>query len=62
MKLDKPHNVTKVGIEKIVPFVTLEVATIVIVNDNIMVVIQTQIGKNIVKDVLLNGGCNVTSL
>jgi len=59
MKLDKPHNVAKVAIEKIVPFVVLEVTTIVVVIDNITIVIHTQIGKNIVKDVLLNGGCGV---
>jgi len=59
MKLDKPHNVAKVAIEKIEPFVLLEVTTIVVVIDNITVVIHTQIGKNIVKDFLLNGGCGV---
>jgi hypothetical protein len=47
MKLNKPQNVTKVSIKKIVPFITLEVATIVIAIDNIMVVIHTQIGKKL---------------
>jgi len=58
MKLDKPHNVAKKIIGKIGPSVVLEVAIIVVAIDNIMVVIHAQIEKNIVKDVLLNGGCS----
>lgn len=59
MKPYKPQNVAKIVIEKIVPFVTLEVATTTITIDNHMVVIQIQIEKNIVKDVLLNGGSKI---
>ncbi len=55
MKLDKPQNVAKIVIEKIVPSVVLTIATTTIAIDNHMVVIQVQIKKNIVKNVLLAG-------
>ncbi len=62
MKLDKPQNVAKVVIEKIVPFVVLKTTTTIIAIDNHMVVIQVQIKKNIVKNVLLARDLKLTSL
>ncbi len=52
-------NVTKIITQKIIPFVVPKVATTTITIDNHMVVIQIQIEKNIVKDVLLNGGSRI---
>jgi hypothetical protein len=62
LKLEKPNITTKV-ISK--PSVATMVETHSKVNttitevDNLMVVIQVQVGKNIVEDVLLNGGASV---
>jgi len=42
-----------------VGFSALEVGTTTIAIDNHMAIIQIQIGKNIIKDVLLNGGSGV---
>jgi hypothetical protein len=63
MKPNKPLNVAKTNIEKTIPFVVLEVivvvVVVVVVIDNHMAVILVQIGKNIIEDVLLNGGFGV---
>lgn len=59
VETDKPQNVTKTMIEKIVPYVVPKITTTTIVIDNHMVVIQLHIGKTIVKDVLLDGGSKV---
>ncbi len=58
---DKPQNVAKTFIDKIVPFVIPKVAITSIVIDNRMAIIKVKIGKNIVKGVLLNGryGVNI---
>jgi hypothetical protein len=44
---------------KIVPFVAPKVTTTTVAIDNQMVIIHVQIGKNIVDDVLLDGGVNI---
>jgi len=58
---DKPQNVAKTFIDKIVPFVIPKVAITSIIIDNRMAIIKVKIGKNIVKGVLLNGryGVNI---
>jgi hypothetical protein len=57
--VDKPENVTKTSTEKIVPFVVPKVTITSIIIDNHMVIIQVQIGKFYVEDVLLDGGYGV---
>ncbi len=59
MKPNKPQNVAKTNIEKTRPFVLPKITVVIIVIDNHMVVILVQIEKNIVEDVLLNGGFGV---
>jgi hypothetical protein len=59
MKLNKPQNVAKVVIKKIVPFVVPKVAITTIAIDNHVVIIQVQIGKSTIEDILLNGGFGV---
>ncbi len=59
MKLEKTQNVSKATIDKQVGFSVLEVGTIVVVIDNHMAIIQIQIRKNTIKDVLLDGGSRV---
>jgi len=44
---------------KIVPFVAPKVTTTTVAINNQMVIIHVQIGKNIVDDVLLDGGVNI---
>ncbi len=57
--VDKPQNVTKTFIEKIVPFVVPKIAITSIVIDNHMAIIKVQIGKNIVEDAFVDGGYGV---
>ncbi len=59
MKPNKPQSVTKVITKKKLPFVVPKITRTTIVIDNHVVVIHEQIGKNIVKDVLLDGGFGV---
>jgi hypothetical protein len=62
LKLEKPNIATKVISE---PNVTTMVEThskldtITVEVDNQMVIIQVQVGKNILEDVLLDGGASV---
>jgi hypothetical protein len=55
LKLEKNQNVNRTTINKQVGSLVIEVRTSTIVIDNHMVVIQVQIGKNTVEDVLLDG-------
>jgi hypothetical protein len=57
--VNKPQNVTKTFIEKIVPFVVPKIAITSIVIDNHMAIIKVQIGKNIVEDAFVDGGYGV---
>jgi hypothetical protein len=59
LKLEKTQNVSKVTIKKQVDSIIPEVGTIVVAIDNHMAIIQVQIGKNTIKDVLLDGGFRV---
>jgi len=56
LKLEKIQNVSKATTNKQVGSSILEVGTTAIAIDNHMVVIHIHIGKNIIEDVLLNGG------
>jgi hypothetical protein len=61
-KLEKPNITIKVILEPSVAIVIethFEVNTIIIEVDNQMAVIQVQVGKNNVEDVLLDGGASV---
>ncbi len=59
LKLEKTQNVSKVTTKKQVDSIVQEVGTTVVAIDNHMVIIQVQIGKNTIKDVLLDGGFRV---
>ncbi len=59
LKLNKTHNVNKTTTQEQVGSSIPEVGTIVIAIDTHMVVIQVQIGKNMIQDVLLDGGYRV---
>ncbi len=56
MKNDKPHINTKPVNEKTTTFVIFDINTTTMVIDNHMVVIQVQIGRNTIDDVILDGG------
>ncbi len=56
---DKPQINTKSVNEKVTKFVVLDIGITTIVIDNHMVVIQVQIGKNTIDDVILDGGSKV---
>jgi hypothetical protein len=56
MKPDKPQNVAKIIVKKIVPCVIPKITSTTIVIDHHMVIFQVQIRKNIMEDVLLDGG------
>jgi hypothetical protein len=58
LKLKKTQNVNKITLKKQVGSLIPEVRTIAIINNH-MVVIQIQIGKNKIEDVLLDGGFGV---
>jgi hypothetical protein len=55
LKPEKIQNVNKVTTKKQVIFSVPKVRTTVVALDNHMAVIQVQIGKNTIKDVLLDG-------
>ncbi len=62
LKLEKPNTVTKEILEPSVAIVVethFELNTTTIEVNNQMVVIQVQVGKNIVEDVLIDGGASV---
>jgi hypothetical protein len=59
LKLKKLHNVNKVTTDEQVGSLILEVRTATVIIDNYMVVIQVQIRKNTIEDVLLDGGFGV---
>ncbi len=59
LKLEKTQSVSKITTKKQVVFSVLEVRIAIIVIDNHMVIIQIQIGKNIIEHVLLDGGSGV---
>ncbi len=61
LKPNKTQNLSRTTIEKQVSSIVPEVGTIVVAINNHMVVIQVQIGKNKIKDVLLDGdfGINI---
>jgi hypothetical protein len=61
-KLEKPNIITKqISEPNVVTMVEthVELDTIIIEVDNQMVVIQIQVGKNIVENVLIDGGTSV---
>ncbi len=59
LKLEKTQNVSKTTIEKQVGFLVPKVRTIAIAINNHMAIIQVQIGKNTIEDVLLDGGLRI---
>jgi hypothetical protein len=59
LKLEKIHNLRGTTIEKQVGSSIPKVRTAVVTIDNHMAVIQVQIGKNTIEDVLLDGGSGV---
>jgi hypothetical protein len=59
LKPKKTHNVSKITIDKQIGSLVPKVGTIAMVINNHMAVIQVQIGKNTIEDVLLNGGSRV---
>ncbi len=59
LKPKKTQNVNKVTIEKQVGSLIPKVRTTIVTIDNHMAIIQVQIGKNKIEDVLLNGGFGV---
>jgi undecaprenyl pyrophosphate phosphatase UppP len=59
LKLKKIQNVSKTTIHKQVNSLVLEVGTIIVAIGNHIAVIQVQIGKNTIEDVLLDGGFGV---
>jgi hypothetical protein len=59
LKLEKTQNLSNVTKEKQIGFLVLEVGRVVVVIDNHMAVIQVQIGKNTIVEVLLNGGYGI---
>jgi hypothetical protein len=59
LKLEKTQNLNKTTIEKQVGSSILEVGITVVIIDNHMAVIQVQIGKKTIEDVLLDGGSGV---
>ncbi len=59
MKPEKTQYVNKVTTNKQVGFSILKVGTTVVAIDNHMAIIQVQIGKNTIEDVLLDGGSRV---
>jgi hypothetical protein len=59
LKPKKTQNVSKVTTEKQVGYLVPKVGTITVAIDNRMAIIQVQIGKNTILDVLLNGGSRV---
>jgi len=59
LKLEKTQNLSRATTDKQVGSLVLEVGTTVVAIDNHMAIIQVQIGKNTIEDVLLNGGSGV---
>ncbi len=59
LKQEKTHNVSEVTTNKQVGSSILEVGTINVVINNHMAFIKEKIEKNIIKDVLLDGGSKV---
>jgi hypothetical protein len=59
LKLKKTQNVSKTTIEKQVGSLVTKVGTATITIDNHMAIIQVQIEKNTIENVLLNGGSRV---
>ncbi len=59
LKQEKIQNVNRVTTNKQVGFLIPEVGIAIITIDNHMAVIQIQIAKNTIKDVLLDGGFGV---
>jgi len=56
MKTDKPHMNTRAINEKATTSVVLDINTTVVAINNHMAVIQVQIGRNTIDDVLLDEG------
>jgi hypothetical protein len=56
IKSNKPHTYTRSMTNKTTPFVVLDISTTTITMNNHMAIIQIQIGRNIILDVLLDGG------
>ncbi len=59
LKPKKTQNLSRTTTEKQVGFSIPKVGTTIVVIDNHMVVIQVQIGKNTIEDVLLDGGSKI---
>jgi len=59
LKPEKTQYVNKVTTNKQVGFSILKVGTTIVAIDNHMAIIQVQIGKNTIEDVLLDGGSRV---
>jgi hypothetical protein len=59
LKPEKTQNVSKATTDKQVGSSIVEVGTVALAIDNHMAIIQVQIGKNIIEDVLLDGGFGI---
>ncbi len=56
MKTNKPDMNTKAVNEKAITFVVLDISTTIVAIYNHMAIIQVQIDRNTIGDVLLDGG------
>ncbi len=59
LKLEKIQNLSRTTIDKQVGFLVPKVGTTIVTIDNHMAIIQVQIGKNTMEDLLLRGGFGV---
>ncbi len=59
LKLEKTQNVSKETINKHIGSFVPKVGIVVVIIDYHMAIIRVQIGKNTIKDVLLDGGNGV---
>jgi hypothetical protein len=59
LKPKKTYNVSRTTIEKQFGFSIPKVGTIVVVIDNHTAIIQVQIGKHTIEDVLMDGGFGI---
>jgi len=59
LKPEKTHNVSKATTNKQVGSSVTKVGTTIIAIDNHVIVIQVQIEKNTIEDVLLDGGSRI---
>jgi hypothetical protein len=59
LKLEKAQNLSRTTTKKQIGSSILEVGTTTVVINNHMAIIQVQIRKNTIEDVLLNGGSRI---